>query len=325
VDVSLLRFDPDNPRFGGGAKGMPQEAIQELLEKSPHYARELVPSLVENGFIPYEPLVVRKKGSIFVVIEGNRRLAAVRYIKNHPDEFDEATRDRLDRVPVLIFPNISKTSSQAEAIRIYLGVHHLFGFRAWPPESKAKFLDQQVRSRVELRKLSKEVGLSKSEFERFLIPYRLRKRAEARLGPIRLKDFWTLAEAINKPAVKQYLELSVSPDTLQVENFNTANLRKLLGYLYGLGKKPRVITETRQIGALSKVLASTQASAVLEKTRSLEIALLYVQNKTKTSQALAKKLHDLLTKIVRLRPSEPERSQIVGILETFRRRLKALH
>src|SRR6266852_1841334 len=77
VKVGRLRFDPENPRLGGGAKRKNQEQIQQYLEGPPHYALDLVGSIVENGFLPYEPLIVRKEDDVFVVIEGNRRLAAV--------------------------------------------------------------------------------------------------------------------------------------------------------------------------------------------------------------------------------------------------------
>ena len=94
VPVEDLEFDSNNPRLGGSATGLNQNAIQELLEQIPHYATELVPSFVENEFIAYEPLVVRQKGSKFVVIEGNRRLAAVKHILAHPDEFSQTVRDQ---------------------------------------------------------------------------------------------------------------------------------------------------------------------------------------------------------------------------------------
>lgn len=101
LSVDLLDFDPDNPRFGGAAEDCSQDQIQPLLEKSPHYARELVPSLVENGFIAYEPLVVREEGERFFVIEGNRRLAAIRYILANRDRFPPAAVQRLDKIPAL--------------------------------------------------------------------------------------------------------------------------------------------------------------------------------------------------------------------------------
>src|SRR5689334_14401947 len=137
VSVEALDFDSDNPRFGGAAKGFDQDQIQALLEQNPHYAKELIPSFVENGFIAYEPLVVRERGTRFVVIEGNRRLAAIRYILSNTQEFSDEVRNRFLRIPVLIFPSRAADRIHQDAVRVYLGIHHLFGFREWPPESKA--------------------------------------------------------------------------------------------------------------------------------------------------------------------------------------------
>ena len=77
VSPDVLNFDPGNPRFAGRFEGYTQDQIQEEICKEPFYALELVDSLVENGFIDYEPLVVKQHGQRFTVIEGNRRLAAI--------------------------------------------------------------------------------------------------------------------------------------------------------------------------------------------------------------------------------------------------------
>jgi len=69
IPVRDLRFDPENPRLGGATKRKDQEQIQKYLEGPPHYALDLIGSIVENGFLPYEPLIVRKAGGKFVVIE----------------------------------------------------------------------------------------------------------------------------------------------------------------------------------------------------------------------------------------------------------------
>src|SRR4029077_12802078 len=82
VKVDTLRFDPENPRLGGEAVGKNQEQIRKYLEGEPHYALDLVGSIVENGFLPYEPLIVREDNGKYFVIEGNRRLAAVLSIRS---------------------------------------------------------------------------------------------------------------------------------------------------------------------------------------------------------------------------------------------------
>src|SRR5713226_3072720 len=76
IALSSLRYDPKNPRVVERLGENPtQGQIEQLLLGSEMKARELVPSFIENGYIPYEPLIVRPQGSAFSVIEGNRRLA----------------------------------------------------------------------------------------------------------------------------------------------------------------------------------------------------------------------------------------------------------
>src|SRR5580700_5110964 len=181
VHPDKLAFDPENPRFGGLLSGKSQGELQLQIFGEPYYASELVDSLVENGFIDYEPLVVRRKGNIFSVIEGNRRLAAVRYIREHLDQYPERKSD-LDSIPVLIFPD-ARDAQEESAMRVYLGIRHLLGFREWPPVSKAVFLDRQTKSEGGLDQIIKEVRITKQQARRFLIPYRLMRKADLMLPP----------------------------------------------------------------------------------------------------------------------------------------------
>src|SRR6266536_6024615 len=103
VSPDLLDFDPENPRFAGRFSGYTQDRIQSEISKEPYYALELVDSLVENGFIDYEPLVVKRQGDRFTVIEGNRRLAAIREIRAHPERYAGRKTD-LAQIPVRVFP-----------------------------------------------------------------------------------------------------------------------------------------------------------------------------------------------------------------------------
>jgi len=139
VAPSDLRFDPSNPRFAGVSARYSQDQIQDALEKEPHYAVQLVDSFLENGFIDYEPLVVRHEGRHYVVVEGNRRLAAIRHILANREKYADRSKRLadLERIPVLVFPERSGTQNEKEQ-RVYLGVRHLFGFRDWPAESKAR-------------------------------------------------------------------------------------------------------------------------------------------------------------------------------------------
>src|SRR6266699_3787779 len=86
VSTDNVLFDPQNPRLGNDDTTN-QAKLQAILMGEPHFANLLIESFLENGFIEYEPLVVRQSGNHYVVIEGNRRLAAVKHILSHPDRY----------------------------------------------------------------------------------------------------------------------------------------------------------------------------------------------------------------------------------------------
>ncbi len=109
------------------------------------------------------------------MIEGNRRLAAVRHIRSNLSQYPNRKSD-LDLIPVLIFPS-NPDDREESAMRVYLGIRHLLGFREWPPISKAIFLERQSQNDGGLDQIIKEVRITKQQARRFLVPYRLMRKA----------------------------------------------------------------------------------------------------------------------------------------------------
>lgn len=292
LDPDLLDFDPQNPRFGGLASGKSQPEIQNYLFGEPHYAGQLIDSLIENGFIDYEPLVAKRSGNRFIVVEGNRRLAAIRDIRANLDKY-EGRKSDLDRIPVLVFPDKPDEQQQNE-MRVYLGVRHLFGFREWPPISKAQFLDQESRSDGGLDRVIKEVRLTKSTVRRFLVPFRLLKAAKIDL-PKGGEDFSVLAEALQRTGIKKFLQLDVDPKTLEIQSFDKKNLNALLNDLYGPKKasskerdtSAKVVYDTRDLSRLAHVLESDTATATLHAGASLDEAEILVDTREESVRRLA--------------------------------------
>lgn len=307
VDATQLLFDPGNPRFGGksGQYSLPdiesqQDKIQGILEGDPHYALRLLESFKKNGFIRYEPLVVRRIGKKYVVIEGNRRLAAVRHIlKNEDGTFPQNLIEKFKRIPVLVFHQ-AEDESHIQDMRVYLGVRHLFGFKDWPAESKAVFLDEQIKSSDDLERTVDELGIKKSAVRRYLVPYRMVRKAKQHLKGINDQEFWILGEALTRSAIPEYIELEVNPETLEVEKFSLQKLKKLIDFLYGElkddGKRDfstRKVMDTRESSALAKVLNDPRAAAKLERGASLDEALLTVQTPSENVKRFRKQLREL--------------------------------
>jgi hypothetical protein len=294
VSPDLLEFDPENPRFGGEGKEKTQQEIADMLLEEPHLASQLVDSLVENGFIDYEPLVVRKKGEKsdkYVVIEGNRRLAAVKYLRQHLTEHPERKSD-IEAVPVLIF-TAKQTTEEKKHVRAYLGVRHLLGIREWPPLSKAQFLEREAKAVGSLDTVLKEVRLTKGQARRFLVPYRLLKKAKKDMP--RGDEFWVLAEALNRAGVKDYLELETN-DALEVMDYNKLRLTQVLDDLYGPVSPDtrkriaarRKVAETRHLSLYASVLASEKARSALHGGKELGEAAIYVDTKEQSLERLVR-------------------------------------
>jgi hypothetical protein len=278
----------------------------------PHYASQLVDSLLENGFISYEPLIVRRKGSRFVIIEGNRRLAAIREIRSNPGRYKNA-KD-LSSIPVLVFPDESdEQKRQKDEVRVYLGVRHLFGFREWPPLSKAKFLERECETTGDLDRVLREVRLTKSQARRFLVPFRLLK--EAGVPTPGGEHFFVLGEALQRTGIKNYLQLEVDSQTLKIISFNKKNLNLLLNDLYG-SKKPgtserdvssRLVDDTRDLSRLARVLDSEKAAVELHKGKSLEQTEIFVDTREESLSRLRKVNKDLSAIIAKLLKGSKER------------------
>lgn len=326
VAVELIDFDPDNPRFGGEAAKLKPDQIQKLLEGPEHVARELVASFLENGYIKYEPLVVRKVDSHFVVIEGNRRLAALKHILSNPEgRYKPEQVERLKEAHVLVFPS-KPDESQMEDARIYLGVHHLFGYRDWPPESKAKFLDQHIKSEEDLARVARELNLKTQHIRRYLVPFRLKQRMSRQLiAQIGKQDFWILGESLSRRAIQHYIQLEVDPGSLEILRFDAAKLKFLVGFVYGTGVGTKRIVETRDIRPLASVLSSKRAREVLEKGSSLEEALLYGENPEESAKRLMKLLKEIHLLLRKLRPRWPkEIAELERHFKPFESSAKAL-
>ena len=110
-----LHFDSRNPRLAeyGVAETSSDEDIVSLLWDTMDI-EELVQSITASGYFPHEPLIVVEENGKKVVIEGNRRLAAVKALLLGPaaseekgwkvPKLDERALSNLENLPARISP-----------------------------------------------------------------------------------------------------------------------------------------------------------------------------------------------------------------------------
>lgn len=78
LDVSLLHIDLDNYRTVHQTSA--NHAIETMIAISPDWFWALMHSLLDNGYLPTENIIVLKVGEKHIVREGNRRIAALKII-----------------------------------------------------------------------------------------------------------------------------------------------------------------------------------------------------------------------------------------------------
>ncbi len=336
IKFDKLRFDSNNPRFFGTAADQSddqQDLFKVLTDK--YSALELTDSILTNGFMPYEPLVVKPENDTFVVIEGNRRLAAVRHILQNRGKFEASAKkpiNDLKSLPCVIFPEANPESLRDE--QTYLGLRHFSGYKGWSPRSKAEYLLRQLARGEGLSELAIRLNTDKSTLKKYIVSVKLLKVARLTKAKSRSDNperFWLLAEALQRTEIQNYIGLEHDKDSLEVTKYDEAKLQTLLTFLYG-GTAPDeeadsdetlepVITDTRQISRLAKVLGSSKAASELEKTHDLEHASVYLD----TPAAALKKAREALLRAARkfseLAPTKP---QLAAALKDITTALKGL-
>ena len=140
LNIDRLEFDEKNPRLPDTVRRRENEIIKYLAEKTG--IEDLMTSIGVNGFFPGEAIVVTQaKKEKYTVIEGNRRLAALRLLQN-PGlagnirsiiRASEEAEHKPTQIPVHVI------SSRDDALQ-YLGFRHISGVQRWDPLAKARYL-----------------------------------------------------------------------------------------------------------------------------------------------------------------------------------------
>jgi len=305
IEIERLFLDKDNPRLPEEVQGKKESDLLMAFYRG-FNLDELAESMSKNGYFNEEPLVVIpkklprdllkvdpnskgfidfiiKKDTNFVVVEGNRRLAAVKIlldsslraqlrIKHWPD-IVEGVIDSLKVLPTIVY------SRRSEVVP-YLGVRHIVGIQKWDSYAKARYIDSLVTAGRSIEEVESEIGDTQGSARKNLISYRLLEQAkdEFNTDPRPVKEnFSLLMLAIGQGKIKRFLGLPVRfADTnikAPVPSEHINGLKNLISWLFGDGRFDPVIRESRDITSyLTHVVASQEAVKHLERTRNLDEA-----------------------------------------------------
>ncbi len=267
-------IDDRNPRLPQSLHDKSEEVIIEymLLEAS---TLELMQAIGENDFFPGEQLLVVKEKEKYRVIEGNRRLIAVKLL-NNPEKatvqkskvdkiYSEAVYKPTD-IPCLIFDDASD-------ILKYLGYRHITGIKSWGLLEKVRYLDQMRndlfsdKSFIQTsRELAKMIGSRVDWVKRALSGFEIYKHIEEN-GFYRIRDldettffFGYISDCLNRRNIENYLGVDLSTEN-PVENLNYVNIKKWIHWLFEKNdqNKTRLKGKSNELNMLNSIIGNNEA------------------------------------------------------------------
>ncbi|MCX6738084.1 MAG: ParB/Srx family N-terminal domain-containing protein [Candidatus Parcubacteria bacterium] len=291
VSMDRLLLDGENPRFAGLSKDSSEDDILLRLQKEMHLD-ELIDSFEKNGFYNTEPLLVikAKQKDKFIVIEGNRRLAAIKTLFSSGKKISASLRNQLsESIPIAIYPN-------RESLWTYLGFRHINGPQEWDSYSKAVYaLKVHKDFKISIDKIAERIGDRHQTVVKMCNGLRILDQAEQngdfKADEIDLNRFYFshLYTILTYDNTRKFLGISGKKKEILKENpvpkNNLDNLKQLLEFLFGNKdgtKGPVIKSQSPDLRYLDAVIGNKLAIKYLKENSqeyaSLENALAYTDS-----------------------------------------------
>ncbi|MGB6687612.1 MAG: hypothetical protein WBE76_07195 [Terracidiphilus sp.] len=162
VRTEFLEFDPENPRLIEDGIKNPTEAQIILALADTADLAEVVQSVAANGYIDIEPLIGQRVRDKWRVLEGNRRLAAIRILQN--PALAKGTGFAVPAISAENAETLKEVSVYAvtgrEQAREFIGLKHINGPHKWEAIAKARFAADWYKNErgITIDKIAKRLG-----------------------------------------------------------------------------------------------------------------------------------------------------------------------
>jgi hypothetical protein len=300
VPTELLDFDPANPRLvEDGIKNPTDSQVILALADTADLA-EVVESVAANGYIDIEPIIAQRMGNRWRVLEGNRRLAAIRILQK--PALAKGTGISVPEISAENLKTLKEVTVYAvtspDQAREYIGFKHINGPHKWDAIAKARFAADwyrnEKRSGMTIEKIARRLGDGHDTVIRLVNGMFVLDQAE-KTKVYDIKDrypgkrfaFSHLYTALTRPGYREFLGLpeewrADDPKPNPVPKQNLENLKQVLLWLYGSKSdeiKPVITSQNPDLKFLAEVLANPRARTIMMARNDLREAHAQVERK----------------------------------------------
>lgn len=289
-EVSSLQLDAQNPRFPVDAPPGNQAAVAKQIADR-YEALDIARKIATEGFHVAEPPAVVVEDGKYVVVEGNRRVTALKALLDpelrktfaDAEEWEEVAKagrdaDRVPHtIPVIIYPD-------RNSAKPLLGQRHIRGQLKWEPLQQARFIEGLIADGNSFEAVAQMTNLRVGEVRSMYRNYRLITVDARRLGIVTKdieKKFTVLGNVLDNKTLREHAgviadsEVRAGKSSLAAADDAEARppLAELLKWVLGDSSTPAVLPDSRKVVKLGQVVAVKVGLAALRAGKSLDDAL----------------------------------------------------
>lgn len=235
--ITALHLDHKNPRLGRESSGKaPRELVQFLFDHDK--AIEVARSIAKHGFFVNEPLLAIKEEGRLVVVEGNRRLAALKALREpgllegSPHRQVDRLRRQIDdistlaKIPIIIAPSRRATDRQVAARHAETAV------LSWTKENRSSFILDKLQEGYSNEQIKDRLGFTTADIQEarqfraiadMARSIHLEDEVKAKVDNPRAKIFTTIERVFKSKAGRE--ALCIKPDEQHGVKINATKAR----------------------------------------------------------------------------------------------------
>lgn len=302
LPLDALLLDDENPRLPEHLHRASQAAILRWMYQE-SVLEELADSFIDHGYLDHEPIFVKEADGSdkWIVLEGNRRLAALMILTGHSVaqeaeiEFplvEPPSEDALRRLGVIP----GRKVDSREDVRHYVGFRHIGGLKEWPPEAKARWIEEEIQRRFSASRqpanvfaeIARSVGTSAQSIRGPYLALRILRFAQQEFEDpdrpivtfVQTERFGVLVRATNSPDLRGYVAPGGPTQLRTLEEIDALigamdveRLRRVLADLKPApGKARAVLSDSRDVTVYARALEHPIASRALAEYGDLQLA-----------------------------------------------------
>lgn len=276
VAVNDVLLDVRNPRLPEGHEELFEEQRDLIVFVAEEYdALRIARSIAEFGYFPTEPPICIRENDRSIVVEGNRRIAALKILlseelRRHPNLSSRETWEDLATSELIPSEVEALFVEDRQEVAPLIAYRHISGIEAWEPWAQARFVATLVDEQdAEFEQAASLVGETPNTVRRFYRDHAILSQAAQEFGFDTTRaegQFGVFTRAMQDGGIRQYVgaptPAAANRGERPLPSDRADEFYNVLGWIFGNEARRKVIDESRDLSSLGRVLSSEEPEAM---------------------------------------------------------------